>query len=188
MQITKSDKSIGGEKCTFKINNFCVKMSKSMTSLGSPTQVRKRRTFEQLSVNDQFEALKSRDEDLFYNKVSNLLDNIMDRVKRTEDRLCLAEQMKIDKSISGIKDENYSQNMNLKGNPFKMPDLSSISDEPLSQPIPTPKKRLIKKPMKEPTLGEIMDALSLLQMEINDLRENQQDMENQIVQIKKLIE
>ena len=159
-----------------------------MTTIDSPQRTRTRRSFEQMSVNDQFEALKSRDEEVFYNKVSNLLDNIMERVKKTEDKLCLAEQMKVEKSLSSIKNENSSQNKTVKQqNPFKMPEFSSLSDEPMSQPIPTPKKRLIKKPMKEPTLSEIMDALSLLQMEINDLRENQQDMEKQIVQIKRLI-
>jgi FtsZ-binding cell division protein ZapB len=47
---------------------------------------------------------------------------------------------------------------------------------------------LIKRPIRQPTLAEIFDELSLLHMEINDLRENQQDMENQINQIKRLIE
>ena len=165
-------------------------MKNSIGSIGSPQRSRPKKSFNQLSVNDQFEALKSRDEDLFYNKVSNLLDNILERVKRTEDRLCIAEQNKIEKSISSFKnDTNSSQNPSpKKTNPFKMPELSSISDEPLSQPIPTPKRKLIKRPIKEPSLSEIMDALSLLQMEINDLREDQQDMEKQIVQIKKLIE
>ena len=160
-------------------------MSKS-SSIGSPQRMKVSKQTKKMSVNDQLDALRTRDDEaLFYNKVSNLLDNIMERVKNTEEKLSIAEQNKVEKSLSSIKRENSE---NRQKNPFKIPDISSECEEPIEHIIQTPKRKLIKRPVRQPSMSEIMDALTLLQMEIAELKENQDDMEKQIVQIHKLID
>lgn len=144
-----------------------------------------------VSVNDELDSLQSRNDNQFYNKVSNILDKIIDKVKDTEEKLTAAEQSRIDQTISGnSRSEINSQKSKKKtDNPFTMPVIPDIHDDVSSEQVKlTRKKKLIRKRVQEPTMDEILDALFLLQREISDVRENQKEMEEQIRQIQRLIE
>ncbi|EAY12307.1 hypothetical protein TVAG_161130 [Trichomonas vaginalis G3] len=145
----------------------------------------------QVSVNEELDSLQSRDDTQFYNKVSTVLDRIIDKVRDTEERLTAAEQSKIDQTISSGSKSNKSTTSSKKKaeNPFKMPEIPPLDNQIDEKQIKiTPKRKLIKKPVKEPTMEEVLDALFLLQREISDIRENQKEMEDQIKQIQRLIE
>ena len=138
----------------------------------------------QMSVNDEFEALKTRDEGIFYDKIMGLMNNIVERMKNTEDRLQLMERDKLDKSVSLIVRENKKKK---KRNMFKMPDIPNTQPSPPSSPIRLVSKKYIKRPLPPVTVEELLDAVLSLQSELNDVKKNQTEMEEELRMIKKLI-
>lgn len=141
------------------------------------------------SVNQEFDELRNRNEQEFYAKISRLMENVVDRMKNTEEKLSIIEQNQLEHSISSIKSQQDKKD---EDNPFKMPEIPNIdhieqAPEP-PRPLPTSTaKKLVKKPVKGVTLSDIMDALISLRVEVDDLRANQEEMEQQLVQIKRLI-
>lgn len=136
------------------------------------------------SVNDELEASKARDEGLFYDKVMGLMNNLVERVKNTEDRLQLMERDKVDKSISSIIQDSRKK----KGkNFFKMPEIPNTKPSPPSSPIKLASKRYIKRPLPPVTVDELLDAVLSLQSEISDVKKNQTELEAELRMIKKLV-
>ena len=142
----------------------------------------------QMQLSDHVDLLKSKDDDDFYDKITNTLDGILERTKRTENKLSLVEEMKVNKSFRSSKKETLFSPSKKDDNPFTMPVIEDFEKTSEPKQLHLPKKGYLRRPVREPTLEEIYDALTLLQAEINDVRENQEDMEKEIIQIKRLIQ